>query len=132
MDERPGPASLVELAADILAAYVARHRLEARDVPATLRLVHDALRELQVEGGRVPAVPIARSVTPDFIICLEDGKRLKTLKRHLRTAYGLSPESYRTRWRLPADYPMVAPAYAQRRAQLAREHGLGRRNGRRR
>ena len=132
MDERPKPASLVELAAVILTAYVGRHRLEARDVPATLRLVHDALRELQVESGRVPAVPIARSVTPDFIVCLEDGKRLKTLKRHLRTAYGLSPESYRARWGLPFDYPMVAPAYAERRAELAREHGLGRRKGRRR
>jgi predicted transcriptional regulator len=130
MDGRPKPPNLVALAAEILTAYVSRHRLPAHDVPVTLRLVHDALRELQVDNGRLPAVPIARSVTPDFLVCLEDGKRLKTLKRHLRAAYGLSPEDYRARWGLPADYPMVAPAYAKRRAQLAREHGLGRRAGR--
>jgi predicted transcriptional regulator len=132
MDDRARRTNLVELAADIVAAWLSRHRVPARELPEALRRVHDVLRELQeaAEAARRPAVPVARSVSDDFIVCLEDGRRLKTLKRHLRAVYGLSPGEYRARWGLPADYPMVAPGYARRRSQLARQHGLGRRRPR--
>ena len=99
--------------------------------------VHQSLKALsgpkqEPQAPLVPAVPVKKSVTPDHIICLEDGKKLKMLKRHLRTAYDMSPEQYRQRWDLPADYPMVAPNYARQRSRLAKEIGLGTRSGRRR
>ena len=95
-------------------------------------MVHATLQSLRIAGATLvprpaPAVPIARSITPDHLICLEDGRKLKTLKRHLRAAYGLSPEAYRARWGLAANYPMVAPNYAKRRSQLAKAQELGRR-----
>lgn len=135
MAARPKTATLLTLTADIVAAYVTRQPMAAIDVPGAIRLVHDALAKLQNGGAHAtgpPAVPIADSIRPDHLVCLEDGHRFKTLKRHLRAAYGLTPEQYRQRWGLPANYPMVAPDYARRRSQLARASGLGRRNGRRR
>ena len=120
------------LAAEIVAAYVTRNSLPAAEVPAFIRTVHASL--LKVAAGTVeapppvarePAVSIKKSITNDHIICLEDGKKFKSLKRHLATAYNLTPEAYRTKWGLPSDYPMVAPAYAAQRSELAKAAGLG-------
>jgi len=130
----------IELAADIVSAYVSNNAVAASDLPALLGDVHTALQ--RVTKGEAepapeplkPAVPVRKSVAPDFIICLEDGKKFKSLKRHLRTQYNLTPEQYREKWGLPADYPMVAPNYAAARSALAKEMGLGqqrRRGGRR-
>ena len=135
MDVAPKTATLLALTADIVAAYLTRQPMAAIDVPGAIRLVHDALRGIQDEAApanRPPAVPVVRSIQPGFIVCLEDGLRFKTLKRHLRAVYGLTPEQYRARWGLPVDYPMVAPNYARRRSQLARASGLGRHVNRRR
>lgn len=131
--------SYIELAADIVSAYVSNNSVSANDLTALLGDVHSALQ--RVDKGDVepvaepakPAVPIKRSVAPDYIVCLEDGKKFKSLKRHLRTQYNLTPEEYREKWGLPADYPMVAPNYAAARSALAKEMGLGqqrRRTGR--
>jgi predicted transcriptional regulator len=124
---------LLRLAADIVAAYVGRNALTAGAVPDTLAKVFDALSRLGAPASapatpqrRRPAVPIARSVQHDHIVCLEDGRKLKMLKRYLRTRYDMSPEEYRRKWGLPPDYPMVAPAYAERRSAFAKEIGLGR------
>lgn len=135
--EAPDSAFLVRLSAEISAAYATGNRLSADDMTA---LIHTAFSGLAgVAWGRSaidlslapkPAVPVRRSVTPDTIICLEDGKRLKMLKRHLRTAFNLSPEEYRAKWGLPHDYPMVAPNYAKQRSDFAKKIGLGR-SGRR-
>lgn len=121
----------VELAADIVSAYVSNNSVATSELPALIGDIHAAL--LRLSGAPVevqpdvlkPAVPIKKSVTPDFIICLDDGKKFKSLKRHLRTQYNITPEEYRERWGLPADYPMVAPNYAQARSQLAKKMGLG-------
>ena len=121
----------VELAADIVMAYVANNAVRAADLPQLISDIHAALQSLS--GGTVdkpaeaptPAISVRKSVTPDFIICLEDGKKFKSLKRHLRTRYDLSPEEYREKWGLPADYPMVAPNYAEARSALAKKMGLG-------
>lgn len=121
----------LRLTADIVAAYLSNNALDAEKIPEVVRSVYATLGDL---GGAAPAaaekqkpaVPIKRSVTDDYIICLEDGKKLKMLKRYLRTQYGLSPEEYRKKWGLPADYPMVAPNYAKRRSQFAKKIGLGR------
>ena len=132
-------ATHIELAADIVAAYVSNNSVPVSDLPGLIRDVHAAL--LRVEQGEAepvaeplkPAVPVKKSVTPEFIICLEDGKKFKSLKRHLRTQYNLTPEQYREKWSLPADYPMVAPNYATARSALAKQMGLGqqrRRTGR--
>jgi predicted transcriptional regulator len=129
----------IELAADIVSAYVSNNSVSAADLPALINSVHSAL--YSVSAGKVevaaeplkPVVPIKKSIMPDYIICLEDGKKFKSLKRHLRTQYNLSPEDYREKWGLPADYPMVAPNYAAARSQLAKQMGLGqqrRRKGR--
>jgi len=134
---RDSVASL-EHAADIVAAYVSHNSLPAAELPALLQAVHAALMGLGKGGAAVaageprkePAVPIKKSVTPDFIICLEDGKKFKSLKRHLRTAYSMTPEEYRLKWGLPSDYPMVAPNYAQKRSELATTMGLGKKGGR--
>jgi predicted transcriptional regulator len=125
----------IELASDIVSAYVSNNTVVAADLPALIADVHQALKkaagvegEAQQEQAK-PAVPVKRSITPDYIICLEDGKKFKSLKRHLRTHYNLSPEEYREKWRLPPDYPMVAPNYAKARSDLAKKMGLGQRRG---
>ncbi|MCK5748372.1 MAG: MucR family transcriptional regulator [Oricola sp.] len=122
--------SAIHLASDIVAAYVGNNAVKADELPNLLHNVYAAVTGLAEEGAafianREPAVPINKSVTPDFIICLEDGKKLKMLKRYLRTHYDLSPEEYRRKWGLPADYPMTAPNYAKSRSQLAKDIGLG-------
>lgn len=120
----------IHLAGDIVAAYVGNNTVKAEDLPTLLHDVYAAVSGLAEEGAafianREPAVPVNKSITPDFIICLEDGKKLKMLKRYLRTHYDLSPEEYRRKWNLPASYPMTAPNYAKSRSQLAKEIGLG-------
>lgn len=120
---------LLTQAADIVAAYVSNNAISAADLPALLTTVHQKLGELAVDGGEAqrpdPAVPIKKSITDHHIICLEDGAKLKMLKRYLRTRYNLTPDEYRKRWGLPADYPMVAPEYARRRSDFAKKIGLG-------
>ncbi|MDP3554981.1 MucR family transcriptional regulator [Methylocystis sp.] len=130
-------ANNIELAADIVSAYVSNNSVPAGELPGLISEVYSAL--LRVGAGCAatpaeppkPAIPIKRSVTNDYIICLEDGKKFKSLKRHLRTQYGLSPEDYREKWGLPADYPMVAPNYAKARSNLAKQMGLGQQRRRR-
>jgi predicted transcriptional regulator len=122
----------LRLAGRVVAAYVSRNPLPGHQLPEVIRAVFAALSstgETPVPPPpepQKPAVPVKRSVTPDFLICLEDGKKLKMLKRHLRTTYGMSPDDYRAKWGLPADYPMVAPNYAAQRSQFAKKIGLGR------
>ena len=128
--------NLIELTAEIVAAYVSSHTIESSDIPALIKEVHLALH--RTATGAVepeqeplkPAVAVRKSVTPDYIVCLEDGKHFKSLKRHLRTHYDLTPGEYREKWGLPADYPMVAPNYAKARSALAKEMGLGQKRGR--
>ena len=126
-------AALVDLTADIVSAYVSHNIVPASELTALIHDIHGALGSLMghpVEAPKEeqkPAVPPKKSITPDYLICLEDGKRFKSLKRHLRTHYNLSPEQYREKWGLPADYPMVAPNYAEARSRLAKEMGLGQR-----
>ncbi|WP_237476599.1 MucR family transcriptional regulator [Lichenibacterium dinghuense] len=124
---------MIELATDIVAAYVAHNAVPASDLPTLIKAVHDSLDRVQagpvaepVVEPQQPAVAIKKSVTDDYIVCLEDGRKFKSLKRHLQSAYGMSPEQYRAKWNLPRDYPMVAPAYANKRSELARRIGLGR------
>jgi predicted transcriptional regulator len=123
---------LVELSADIVCAYVSHNALSPTDLPRLIAEVHVALRGLRSSTAQEPveelkpAVPIRKSVAPDYIICLEDGKKFKSLKRHLRTHYDLSPEEYREKWGLAPDYPMVAPNYSATRSRLAKDNGLGR------
>lgn len=123
--------NLVELAADIVSAFVANNNVTTSDLPGVIASVYTSLTKLGGEpeappaAPLVPAVPIRKSVTPEAIICLEDGKSFKSLKRHLSSKFGLTPEQYRTKWGLPADYPMVAPAYAEARSALAKSMGLG-------
>ena len=122
---------LVEMAAEIVSAYVSANPVAAQDLPGLIRTVYSALQDvsgaapISQELPQEPAVPVKKSVTPDFIICLEDGKKFKSLKRHLRTRYGMTPDEYRTKWGLPHDYPMVAPNYAKERSNLAKRMGLG-------
>lgn len=120
---------LLALTADIVAAHVSNNTVAMSDLPLLISEVHRALTNLgsaPVQAERPqPAVPVKKSVTPEYIICLEDGKKLKMLKRHLKTAYNMTPEEYRERWGLPADYPMVAPNYATHRSDLAKKIGLG-------
>ena len=122
---------LLRMTAKIVASYVGNNSLSADQVSEIIRIVSSALKQLeQGENGAdkaagKPAVPIRRSITPDYIICLEDGRKLKMLKRHLRTTFGMTPDEYRARWGLPADYPMVAPNYAKRRSEFAKKFGLG-------
>ncbi len=123
---------LVGLSADIVSAYVGHNALSVADLPKLIADVHNALRSLKSNGVAStpvelkPAVPVRKSIAPDYLICLEDGKKFKSLKRHLRTHYDLSPEQYREKWGLPADYPMVAPNYSETRSRLAKDNGLGR------
>ena len=128
----PSGEDLLRLSTGVVAAYVSRNAVAADAVPDIIRTVHHALEGLARDGAPIleerpkPAVSIGRSVQHDFIVCLEDGKKLKMLKRYLRSRYGLSPDDYRKRWGLAADYPMVAPAYAARRSAFAKQIGLGR------
>lgn len=119
----------IQFASSIVAAYVGHNAVKAENLPSLLSEVYQAVTTLGDNRGahasREPAVPVAKSVTPDHIVCLEDGKKLKMLKRYLRTHYDLSPEEYRRKWRLPADYPMTAPNYAKARSRLAKDIGLG-------
>lgn len=123
---------LVGLSADIVSAYVGHNALSVTDLPKLIADVHTALRNLKTNGSGMtptelkPAVPVKKSIHPDYLICLEDGKKFKSLKRHLRTHYDLSPEQYREKWGLAADYPMVAPNYSETRSRLAKDNGLGR------
>lgn len=138
MEQQNTTPEFVELTADIVAAYVSNNAVSANDVSSLISDVHRAL--LATGGGgpaeevepQKPAVSVRRSVTPDYIICLEDGKKFKSLKRHLRTHYDLSPEEYREKWGLASDYPMVAPNYAKARSELAKQMGLGQKRGGRR
>ena len=131
MSEAIEKEGLIDLAADIVAAYVSKNTVSAGELPNLIREVHQALDKVAREPAESaaepakPAVPVRRSITPDYIVCLEDGKKFKSLKRHLRTHYDLSPEDYREKWGLPHDYPMVAPNYARARSDLAKKMGLG-------
>jgi len=129
--------SFIELTADIVSAYVSNNTVAAAEIPALINQVHGAL--LRVSTGQSeapseplkPAVPVKRSISAEHLVCLEDGKKFKSLKRHLRTQYNMTPEQYREKWGLPPDYPMVAPNYAAARSQLAKEMGLGQQRRRR-
>ena len=124
-------SDLISMTADVVAAYVAQNTLPSSELPALIQQIHSTLQQVATgaqqpaEQPLNPAVPIKKSVTRDYIICLEDGKRFKSLKRHLRSSFDLSPEEYRKKWGLPYDYPMVAPNYAQTRSELAKSMGLG-------
>ncbi len=124
-------AELIEMTTEIVSAYVGKNAVTTSDLPMLIQSVHRALATINqapepVEAApRDPAVPIKKSITADYLICLEDGRRFKSLKRHLRTKYNLSPEDYRAKWSLPKDYPMVAPNYARARSDLAKQMGLG-------
>ena len=125
--------NLLEVTSKIVAAHVSNNPVSAADLPELINGVHTALAKLGQAPilTSSPAVPISDSVKTDYIVCLEDGKRLKTLKRHLRAAFDMSPEEYRAKWNLPADYPMVAETYSAQRRNLAKRIGLGRKSGRR-
>ena len=126
------PDSMLELTTKIVAAYISKNATQGSELPALIDRVFQSLAGITTgpaatpEARRDPAVPVKKSVFPDYIVCLEDGKKLKMLKRHLMTSYGLTPEAYRERWKLPPDYPMVAPNYAATRSSLAKSIGLGR------
>ena len=131
MNTRDDALDLTSLAAEIVAAYVSNHLMNPSEIPAFVQLVHRSLLGLSsgqscwLPANRNPVVPIEESICPDYIICLEDGRRMKMLKRHLRTAYNMTPEQYRERWNLPINYPMVAPNYAKHRSHIAKSIGLG-------
>ncbi len=130
-DDKPSP-ELLEHTTRIVAAHVANNPIAAAELPSVIATVHQALATLGPEEAAAkpkPAVPIKQSVKPEYIVCLDDGKKLKMLKRHLRTAYNMTPAEYRERWGLPRDYPMVAPNYAKQRSALAKKIGLGRKPG---
>ena len=133
MEENLEKNELVELTAEIVSAYVSNNTVVATDLPAVIHNVFDALNKASTSWSQPareelkPAVSIKKSVTPDYIIGLDDGKKFKSLKRHLRTHYDLSPEEYREKWGLAHDYPMVAPNYARARSDLAKRMGLGQR-----
>lgn len=120
---------LIELASQIVSAYVGNNPVQSSDLPSLIRDIHETLSTLgsadAVAIDQKPAVSIKKSITDDHLICLEDGKKFKSLKRHLRSKYDMSPEEYREKWSLPYDYPMVAPSYARQRSKLAKEMGLG-------
>ena len=129
MTDKPNVSELLELTTEIVAAHACNNTITPGDLP---QLIQDIYKTLEVVGTTPlaperprPAVAIKKSVFPDYIVCLEDGKKLKMLKRHLKTAYNLTPEEYRKRWELPIDYPMVAPNYAKHRSNLAKKIGLG-------
>jgi predicted transcriptional regulator len=137
MTDTAANGNYIALTAEIVSAYVSNNPVPAADMPGLINQVHSALQ--RISGGHTeaqpeplkPAVALKRSVTPDYIVCLEDGKKFKSLKRHLRTQYNMTPEQYRDKWSLPPDYPMVAPNYAAARSQLAKQMGLGQQRRRR-
>lgn len=128
MDDK---SEIIEMTADIVSAYVGNNSVAAADLPLLIQNIHRALSsvssapEVVEVTAKEPAVSLKRSITPDHLICLEDGRKFKSLKRHLRTKYNISPEEYRAKWGLPKDYPMVAPNYAKARSELAKQMGLG-------
>ena len=135
--DQPRSSELMALTTDIVASHVSNNTVAVTDLPSLIQQVYAALSGLgNAPAGSAsrphPAVPIKKSVLPEYIVCLEDGKKLKMLKRHLKTRYNMSPEEYRERWGLPSDYPMVAPAYAQQRSDLAKKIGLGTKRGKKR
>jgi len=138
MAENLGESGYVQLTANIVSAYVSNNTVASAEIPNLIAQVFSAL--MRISSGQTappaeplkPAVAVKRSVTPEYIVCLEDGKKFKSLKRHLRTQYGITPEQYREKWGLPPDYPMVAPNYAAARSQLAKQMGLGQQRRRRR
>jgi predicted transcriptional regulator len=125
---------MLRMTASVVSAYVGNNSLQPTQIPDVIKTVYGSLTSLHRSGGGRdlprPAVPIRRSITPDYIVCLEDGRKLKMLKRHLRTTYNMTVEDYRQKWGLPLDYPMVAPNYAKQRSIFAKRIGLGRRSGR--
>jgi MucR family transcriptional regulator, transcriptional regulator of exopolysaccharide biosynthesis len=138
MTENSGENSYIALTANIVSAYVSNNSVPTSEIPNLISQVYSALK--RVSGGQVaapaeplkPAVPVKRSITPDYLVCLEDGKKFKSLKRHLRTQYNMTPDQYREKWGLPPDYSMVAPNYAAARSELAKQMGLGQQRRRRR
>src|ERR1700728_3023347 len=139
MAENSDEGSYIELTANIVSAYVSNNTVSSAEIPALISQVYSALmRVFKGAAGAAPAaplkpaVPIKRSITTEYLVCLEDGKKFKSLKRHLRTQYRMTPDQYRAKWNLPADYPMVAPNYAAARSQLAKQMGLGQQRRRRR
>lgn len=137
INETNGSSNFIELTATIVSAYVSNNSVAAADIPALINQVHAALAGVSGKAGEAPseplkpAVSVKKSITPEHIVCLEDGKKFKSLKRHLRTQYNMTPEQYREKWGLGPDYPMVAPNYAAARSQLAKEMGLGQQRRRR-
>ena len=137
MNDNTAGGGYIELTADIVSAYVSNNSVSAGEIPNLINQIHSAL--LRVSGGQSdtqpeplkPAVSLKKSITSDYLICLEDGKKFKSLKRHLRTQYNMTPEQYREKWGLPPDYPMVAPNYAAARSHLAKQMGLGQQRRRR-
>ena len=124
-------SEIIEMTTDIVSAYVGNNTIAATELAGLIKTVHRSLStvasgpEIVEPAPEEPAVSVKKSITPDFLICLEDGRKFKSLKRHLRTKYNMSPEEYRAKWGLPKDYPMVAPSYAQARSNLAKQMGLG-------
>ena len=131
MTERTESLDLTSLVTEVVAAYVSRNPMESSEIPALVQMIHRSLGALSsgksylLTSRSEPAVAVENSIHPDYIICLEDGRKLKMLKRHLKTAYNMTPEQYRERWNLPTKYPMVAPNYAKRRSSIAKDIGLG-------
>ena len=134
-DQHARQQELLGFTTEIVAAHLSNNQMNADEIPGLIQKVYRTLLNVNGDSPALsserpqPAVPIKRSVTPDYIVCLEDGKKLKMLKRHLKTAYNMTPEDYRERWGLTADYPMVAPSYATQRSKLAKDIGLGKRSG---
>jgi predicted transcriptional regulator len=137
MSDIPAGGNYIEMTAKIVSAYVSNNTVAAADIPGLINQVHAALARVSGKSGDVPAEPlrpaisVKKSITSEYIVCLEDGKKFKSLKRHLRTQYNMTPEQYREKWALGADYPMVAPSYAAARSQLAKQMGLGQQRRRR-
>ena len=132
MQQKAEQGDILRMTAEVVAAYVGNNSLSATQLPEVINTVYGTFNRVNgattLANGQPQkaAIPVRRSITPDYIVCLEDGKRLKMLKRHLRTVYGLSPDEYRAKWRLPTDYPMVAPNYSKQRSAFAKKIGLGR------
>jgi len=137
MSDSPAGGPFIKLTAEIVSAYVGNNTVPAADIPALISQVHAALARVSGAPGEAsreplkPAVSVKKSITPEYLVCLEDGKKFKSLKRHLRTQYNMTPEQYREKWALGSDYPMVAPNYAAARSQLAKQMGLGQQRRRR-
>ncbi len=137
MTDTPASGNFIELTAQIVSAYVGNNTVPTAEIPGLINQVHSALARVSGKGGDAPSEPlrpaisVKKSITPEYIVCLEDGKKFKSLKRHLRTQYNMTPEQYRDKWSLATDYPMVAPNYAAARSQLAKQMGLGQQRRRR-